>query len=77
MCDKIKNENIEYLFYNDFFRLILIAINTLIFVFSSIIICPLIKFYYYQKREKTSKNIDYDEYKNNRLLNKNNEDDFV
>ena len=74
---RIKNENIEYLFYNDFFRLILIAINTLIFVFSSIIICPLIKFYYYQKREKTSKNIDYDEYKNNRLLNKNNEDDFV
>jgi hypothetical protein len=74
---RIKNENIEYLFYNDFFRLILIAINTLIFVFSSIIICPLIKFYYYQKREKTSKNIDYDEYKNNRLLNKNIEDEFV
>ena len=67
---KNKNNNREYFIYNDFFRLFLISLNALIFFFASIVICPLIKFYYYQTKEKTSKNIDYNEKKAYTLLNK-------
>ena len=53
-----------------FYSIILIVLNSLILLFSSFIICPLIKFYYYQAREKTSTSIDFNERNNTRLLNK-------
>ena len=61
----------------DFFRLFLIILNTLILIFTSIIICPLIKFYYYQSKEKTSTRINYNEHKNTMLINKFDEEDLI
>ena len=60
-----------------FYSIILIVLNTVILLFSFFIICPLIKFYYYQAREKTSKSIDFNERNNTRLLNKLDDEDSI
>ena len=60
-----------------FFRVFIIILNTFILIFASFVICPLIKFYYYQSKEKTSNRIDYNERSNTRLLNKLDDEDLI
>ena len=59
------------------FRIFFIVFNALILIISSFIICPLIKFYYYQAKAKTSNSIDFNEHKSTRLLNKLDEEDSI
>ena len=65
--------------FNKTIRILLIVINTLILICSTIVICPLIKFYYSQSREKMSNNIDYyyERKSSNRLLHKLDEEEFI
>ena len=73
-----KNNKNEHNFnQKDLFRVFIIILNTLILLFASVVICPLIKFYYYQAKEKTSNTIDYNNRKSTRLLNKLDEEDFI
>ena len=60
-----------------YYSIILIVLNTLILLFSFCVICPLIKFYYYQAKEKTSKSIDFNEHNSARLLNKLDDEDSI
>jgi ankyrin repeat protein len=72
-----KNENSENMRFGDLIKCILIVMNTLILIISTIVICPLIKFYYYQSKEKTSSSIDFNEKNSNRLLNRLDEEESV
>ena len=75
--NKKKNKRGENFNQKDLFRVFIIILNTLILIFASIVICPLIKFYYYQSKEKTSNTIDYNNRKSTRLLNKLDEEEFI
>ena len=70
----------EVLYFKHNIMIFFIIFNALNLIFTSIAICPLIKFYYSQTRQKTSKNIDFNSFesiKNSRLLNSPEEEDFV
>ena len=71
------NDNSNTMNYKGFFKIFIVTLNTLILLSSSIVICPLIKFYYYQSKEKTSNTIDYNERNNTRLLTKLDEEEFI
>ena len=68
----------SFIFFDNNFdqNLILIVriVNFLTMLSTFFVVCPLINFYFCQKKEKYSNNINYDEQKSNRLLNKNNLD---
>lgn len=76
-CIQIKDKYNTQMNYKGFFGIFLITLNTLILIFSSIVICPLIKFYYYQEKEKTSNTIDYSQRNNTRLLTKLDEEEII
>ena len=68
-------------FYNkNKIMIFFISLNAINLIFTSIGICPLIKFYYSQMKQKASRNIDFNSFegiKNTRLLNTSENDDFV
>ena len=74
---KNKKKMLEYYNKKDILIIIIIGMNTLILILATIIICPLIKFYYYQSRDKTKNKIVNDERKNEKLLNKLDEENIV
>ena len=61
----------------DIFRLFMVVLNTLVLIFTSLIVCPLIKFYHYLSKEKTSNRINYNDHKNTMLINKYDEEDLI
>ena len=61
---KNKNEIMEHSNKKDILILFIIGMNALILFFATIIICPLIKFYYNQSKDKIHNRIDYNENKN-------------
>ena len=70
----------EVIYFKDNIMIFFINFNGLNLILTSIAICPLIKFYYSQTRQKTSKNIDFNSFesiKNSRLLTSSEEEDFV
>ena len=70
----------EDLYYKDSKMIFFISLNGVYLIFSSIAICPLIKFYYSQIKQKTNKNIDFSSFegrKVTRLLNNSEDEEFV
>ena len=70
----------EDLYYKDRKMIFFISFNGIYLIFSSIAICPLIKFYYSQIKQKTSKSIDFsslEQRKGTRLLNNSEDEEFV
>ena len=81
MCIVGRNNQVNnYLYNKDYTMIFFIVFNALYLVFTSIAVCPLIKFYYSQMKEKTSKNIDFNSFegrKSTKLLNTSEDEDFV
>ena len=70
----------EDLYFKDTTMIFFMNFNGLLLIFTSIAICPMIKFYYSQIKEKASKNIDFNSFqgrKNARLLTNSEDEDLV
>ena len=68
------------LYFKDNALIFFLNFNGLNLIFTSIAVCPMIKFYYSQNKQKASKNIDFNSFetiKGSRLLNSSEEEDFV
>ena len=70
----------EELYYKNKTMIFFVSFNTIYLIFTCIGICPLIKFYYSQMKQKASKNIDFNSFegiKNAKLLNNSEDEDFT
>ena len=72
-----KKETEDHLTFSNFIKSLLVVMNTLILIVSSFVICPLIKFYYDQAKEKTSSSIDFNGKNVGNLLNRVDDGEFV
>ena len=81
MCIIAHNTQLnDYLDYNNFIMIFFIVFNALYLIFTSIGVCPLIKFYYSQMKSKASKNIDFNSFegiKSTSLLSNSVEEDLA